>query len=208
MRIHTAGRQGHLFRRLSGYATLIYFTPRKQMFLRRSSSILRYAGLARSIKPTPPEQRPQQYNNNERVHLNRVILIGTVGKDPEIRQFEESGSKMASFPMVTNENIYSKKAGGFIQASEWHNITATNNSVAEYIERSVRKGALCLVEGSIQTQTYTSADGVTKTNKKIKLGSQGIVKVLSRPKKEQPDQNNSNNNNNNKTPQDEEEFVI
>ncbi len=88
--------------------------------------------------------------------VNKVILIGNVGKDPEIRDLE-SGVKLASFSVATNEN-YKDKAGEWQQNTEWHNITVWRGQ-AERVERQVKKGSKIYIEGKLATRKWQDKDG-------------------------------------------------
>ncbi len=82
--------------------------------------------------------------------VNKVILIGHVGKDPEVR-YLEGGVAVARFSIATTES-YKNKEGNKIDQTEWHNITAWRQ-LAETIEKYVKKGQLLYIEGKIRTRT-------------------------------------------------------
>ncbi|MCQ2285375.1 MAG: single-stranded DNA-binding protein [Bacteroidales bacterium] len=83
--------------------------------------------------------------------VNKVILIGNLGKDPEVKTFE-NGLKKASFPLATSEN-YKDKEGRTIEQVEWHNIVCWR-SLAEIAERYLTKGKQIYLEGRIKTRTW------------------------------------------------------
>lgn len=83
--------------------------------------------------------------------VNKVILIGRLGKDPEIRAFE-NGVKKASFSLATSE-YYKDKEGKKIEQTEWHNIVCWRN-LAEFSERYLTKGKMIFVEGKIKTRSW------------------------------------------------------
>ena len=95
--------------------------------------------------------------------LNKVMLIGNVGKDPEVRYLENNpqnpgaNPKMARFPLATSER-YRDRNGEQREDTEWHNIIAWRNS-ADVIERFVRKGSQVYIEGRLRTRKYTDNDG-------------------------------------------------
>jgi single-strand DNA-binding protein len=94
--------------------------------------------------------------------VNKVILIGRVGKDPEVRQ---AGSTMvASFSMATSEK-FKDKSGQLQESTEWHNIVLWGKQ-AELAGQYVKKGSMLYIEGSIKTETYDK-DGQTKYVTKI-----------------------------------------
>lgn len=93
--------------------------------------------------------------------LNKVILIGNAGKDPDVRYFD-SGNANATFPLATTERGFTLANGVEIpERTEWHNIVATRER-AQFVEKYVRKGALCYVEGKIRTRNYEDRDGVKR----------------------------------------------
>ena len=91
--------------------------------------------------------------------LNKVILIGNLGKDPEVRTID-SGVKVASFPMATTES-YRNKAGEKVDVTEWHNIVLWRG-MAEIAEKYLSKGNKAYIEGKIRTRSYNDKDGVKK----------------------------------------------
>jgi len=82
--------------------------------------------------------------------VNKVILIGNVGKDPEVRQ--AGNSKVANFSLATSEN-YKDKQGNKQTKTEWHNITIWGN-LASVVERFVKKGDKIFLEGKVVTRSY------------------------------------------------------
>jgi single-strand DNA-binding protein len=91
--------------------------------------------------------------------LNKVILIGNVGKDPEIRHLD-SGVAVANFPLATSET-YTAKNGEKVTTTEWHNIVLWRG-LAEVAEKYVTKGKQIFIEGRIRTRTYDDKDGNKK----------------------------------------------
>lgn len=92
--------------------------------------------------------------------VNKVILIGNAGKDPEIRHLDSNVS-VASFSLATSE-VYTNKAGEKVTQTEWHNIVCWRN-LANLAEKFIKKGSQLYIEGRIRSRTYDSADGVKKT---------------------------------------------
>jgi single-strand DNA-binding protein len=88
--------------------------------------------------------------------LNKVMLIGTVGKDPVTVTFE-SGAKKSDFSIATNES-FKNKDGEKTQRTEWHNIVAWGN-LAEIVEKYIKKGNAVYVEGSIRRREWTDKSG-------------------------------------------------
>ncbi len=91
--------------------------------------------------------------------LNKVLLIGNVGKDPEVRHLE-SGAVTASFSLATNER-YKDRNGEYRDQTEWHNIVCWRNT-AEFAEKYVRKGSSLYIEGKIRNRQYQDKEGNTR----------------------------------------------
>jgi len=91
--------------------------------------------------------------------INKVILVGNVGKDPVVRYFDKGVAK-ASFPVATSES-YTNQQGETITSTEWHNIVLWR-SLAEVAEKTVKKGAQVYIVGKIKTRSYVDKDGVNK----------------------------------------------
>ncbi len=83
--------------------------------------------------------------------VNKVILVGHVGKDPEVRYFD-SGNANAKFSLATSET-YKDKNGQKVDSTEWHNVVVWGK-LAEIVEKYVRKGKLLYIEGRIKTRSY------------------------------------------------------
>ena len=91
--------------------------------------------------------------------INKVILVGNLGKDPEVRHLE-GGSSVAHFTLATND-YYKDKAGTRVERTEWHNITAWRG-LAEMAEKYLKKGQQIYVEGKLRTRQYQDKDGQTR----------------------------------------------
>lgn len=91
--------------------------------------------------------------------LNRVTLIGRLGKDPEVRRLE-TGAAVAKFSLATSEN-YKDKDGNKQETTEWHNIVVWRTQ-AEVAEKYLKKGMLIYVEGKLTYREYTDKDNVKK----------------------------------------------
>lgn len=88
--------------------------------------------------------------------LNKVMLIGNLGKDPEIRHLE-NGASVASFSVATNEN-YKDREGNWQTITEWHNIVAWR-ALATRAERDLKKGSMVYVEGKLTTRKWQDQNG-------------------------------------------------
>lgn len=97
--------------------------------------------------------------------LNKVMLIGNVGRDPEVRYLEGNGqngqgTKVATFTLATSER-YKDRNGETRENTEWHNIVAWRQN-ADVAERFIRKGTQIYIEGKLRTRNYTDATGQKK----------------------------------------------
>lgn len=88
--------------------------------------------------------------------VNKVYLVGNVGKDPEVR-YIESGVAVANFSLATNES-YKNKSGERVTNTEWHNIVVWRG-LAEVVEKYVKKGTMLYVEGKLRTRSYDDQNG-------------------------------------------------
>lgn len=88
--------------------------------------------------------------------VNKVILIGNLGKDPEVRTLE-SGTKVANFPLATTES-YKNKNGERVDTTEWHNIVLWRG-LAEVAENYLKKGNQVFIEGRIRTRAWDDKEG-------------------------------------------------
>jgi single-strand DNA-binding protein len=96
--------------------------------------------------------------------LNKVIIIGHLGRDPEMR-YTPSGQPVANFSVATDES-YKSKDGQKVEVTEWHNITAWGKT-AEFVGNYLSKGRMVYVEGKLKTEKYTDKQGVEKYTTKI-----------------------------------------
>jgi single-strand DNA-binding protein len=88
--------------------------------------------------------------------VNKVILVGNLGKDPEVRHLENNVS-VASFTLATSES-YKDKTGQRVEKTEWHNISMWRN-LAEVAEKYLKKGQLVYLEGKLRTRSYQDKEG-------------------------------------------------
>lgn len=90
--------------------------------------------------------------------VNKVILLGNLGRDPEIRSMQ-SGKKMASFSIATSKQWKDKNTQEKKENTSWHNIVVFNEGLVDVIERYVKKGSKIYVEGELSTRKYQDKDG-------------------------------------------------
>ena len=93
--------------------------------------------------------------------INKVILVGNVGKDPEIKYFDEGNAK-ANFSLATSERGYTAANGTQVpERTEWHNVVCWRG-LAKIVEQFVRKGTQLYIEGKIRTRSYDDQNGIKR----------------------------------------------
>ena len=118
--------------------------------------------------------------------VNKVILVGNVGKDPEIRHLD-SGVAVANFPLATSES-YIAKNGDKVETTEWHNIVVWRG-LADVAEKYVTKGRQLFIEGKIRTRSWDDKDGNKRYTTEIVTD---VLQLLgSRPDNQQGEKNNT-----------------
>ncbi|MDD3371614.1 MAG: single-stranded DNA-binding protein [Alphaproteobacteria bacterium] len=100
--------------------------------------------------------------------VNKVILIGNLGRDPEIRSFQ-NGGRVASFSLATSETWKDRTSGERKEKTEWHRISVLNDKLVEVVERYVKKGSKLYVEGQLETRKYTDKDGQERYTTEVVL---------------------------------------
>ena len=100
--------------------------------------------------------------------INKVILIGNVGNDPEIKSFQ-SGDRVVNFSLATTENWKDKQSGEQKSITEWHKITIFNTGLISIAEKLIKKGMKIYIEGQIQTRKWQDASGVDKYSTEVVL---------------------------------------
>ena len=100
--------------------------------------------------------------------VNKVILVGNLGKDPEVRRMQ-SGDPIVNLSLATSETWRDKSSGERKEKTEWHRVVIFNKNLAEVAEKYLRKGSKVYVEGSLQTRKWTDKDGQEKYSTEIVL---------------------------------------
>ncbi|WBQ11457.1 single-stranded DNA-binding protein [Hyphomonadaceae bacterium ML37] len=90
--------------------------------------------------------------------VNKVILVGNLGADPEIKAMP-SGDKMAKFPVATSENWRDRQSGEKREKTEWHNVVIFNDNLTKVAENYLRKGMKVYIEGALQTRKWQDQNG-------------------------------------------------
>tara|TARA_S200002703_G_scaffold148154_1_gene144560 strand:- start:1026 stop:1397 length:372 start_codon:yes stop_codon:yes gene_type:complete len=100
--------------------------------------------------------------------VNRVILIGNLGKSPDIRQTSD-GRELANISLATTERWKDKNTGEKKEKTEWHNIVVFSQGLVNVVKNYVKKGSKLYVEGQLQTKKWTDNNGVDKYTTEIVL---------------------------------------
>ncbi|MGB0906673.1 MAG: single-stranded DNA-binding protein [Maricaulaceae bacterium] len=110
--------------------------------------------------------------------VNKVILIGNVGKDPEVRSFN-NGGKVCNFSIATSESWKDKQTGERKEKTDWHNVAVFNEGLVGIIERYVKKGSKVYVEGALKTRKWQDRDGNDRYTTEVVLqGFNGNLTLL------------------------------
>lgn len=110
--------------------------------------------------------------------LNKVTLIGNVGRDPEIRSMQD-GREVSTFTLATTESWKDKTSGEKKEKTEWHRIVVFAQPLVTLSRNYIKKGSRLYVEGSLQTRKWTDQGGLERTSTEIVLQSyQGAIMML------------------------------
>jgi single-strand DNA-binding protein len=100
--------------------------------------------------------------------VNKVILIGNVGRDPEVRTTQD-GTKIVNFTIATSEHWKDKSSGDRRERTEWHRVVIFNENLARVAEQYLRKGSSVYVEGALQTRKWADQSGVDRYTTEVVL---------------------------------------
>jgi single-strand DNA-binding protein len=101
--------------------------------------------------------------------VNKVILVGNLGRDPEVRNTQDGG-KIVNLALATSETWNDKASGERKEKTEWHRVVIFNDRVADVAERYLKKGAKIYVEGSLQTRKWTDQGGQERYSTEVVIG--------------------------------------
>jgi single-strand DNA-binding protein len=100
--------------------------------------------------------------------VNKVILIGNLGRDPEIRSTQD-GTRIANLSVATSENWRDKATGERKERTEWHRVVVFNDRLVDVIEKYLKKGAKVYLEGALQTRKWTDNSGQERYTTEVVL---------------------------------------
>src|SRR3989441_10814297 len=100
--------------------------------------------------------------------VNKVILIGNLGRDPEIRSTQD-GTRIANLSLATSESWRDRNSGERRERTEWHRVVIFNDKLVEVVEKFLKKGSKIYVEGALQTRKWTDQSGAEKYSTEVVL---------------------------------------
>ena len=113
--------------------------------------------------------------------VNKVILVGNLGRDPEIRSTQD-GKKIANLSLATSETWKDRTTGERREKSEWHRVVIFNDRLSDVAEKYLAKGSKVYIEGQLQTRKWTDQDGADRYTTEIVLQQyRGELVMLGRP---------------------------
>ena len=110
--------------------------------------------------------------------VNKVILLGNLGKDPDIRA-TSAGSRLASFSIATSTKYRNKETQQLEDKTEWHRVVVFNDKLADICEKYLKKGSKVYIEGQLQTRKWTDNNGIDKyTTEVVITNYSGVMTML------------------------------
>lgn len=116
--------------------------------------------------------------------VNKVILIGNLGKDPEVRHLE-NGTTVANFPIATSESYTDKNTGQKVENTDWHDIVVWRG-LADIVDKYVRKGQKVYIEGKLKKRSWLDKEGNTRYTTEVVADE---LTILTRPEKSESSSN-------------------
>lgn len=105
--------------------------------------------------------------------VNRVILLGNLGNDPEVKSFDD-GNKIVRFPLATNET-YKNRNGEKVSNTEWHTIIVRRQGLAEVVEKYLKKGNQIYLEGKLKTRKWQDKDGNNRYSTEVHMDNMTMM---------------------------------
>ena len=116
--------------------------------------------------------------------INKVIIIGNLGQDPEIRKTQD-GREIANFSIATSEKWFDKSTGEKKEKTEWHKISVFSQGLVDIIKQYVKKGSKLYIEGALQTRKWKDGNGIEKYSTEIVLQNyNSTLQILNSSEKE------------------------
>ncbi len=109
--------------------------------------------------------------------VNKVILIGNLGADPEVKSFQ-NGGRIANLRLATSENWKDKNTGEKKERTEWHTVVLNSDGLVGVAERYLRKGSKIYIEGQLRTRKWQDASGNDRYSTEVSVGGMGGVLTM------------------------------
>lgn len=109
--------------------------------------------------------------------VNKVILIGNLGADPEIKSFQ-NGGRIANMRLATSESWKDRATGERKERTEWHNVTINSDGLVGVVERFLKKGSKIYIEGQLRTRKWQDRDGNDRYTTEVSVGGVGGVLTM------------------------------
>lgn len=109
--------------------------------------------------------------------VNKVILIGNLGQDPEVKSFQ-NGGRIANLRIATSENWKDKNTGERKERTEWHSVVLNSDGLVGVAERYLRKGSKVYIEGQLRTRKWQDASGNDRYTTEVSVGGMGGVLTM------------------------------
>lgn len=110
--------------------------------------------------------------------INEVNLIGNLGRDPEVRCFD-NGGKLANLSLGTSRRWKNRNTGEIEERTEWHRVNVTADGLVTYLEKAAQKGTMLYVSGRLETRKWTDQNGVDRYSTEVVVAPyEGVLKVL------------------------------
>ena len=109
--------------------------------------------------------------------VNKVILIGNLGADPEVKSFQ-NGGRIANLRIATSENWKDKNTGEKKERTEWHTVVLNSDGLVGVAERYLRKGSKIYIEGQLRTRKWQDASGNDRYSTEVSVGGMGGVLTM------------------------------
>ena len=109
--------------------------------------------------------------------VNKVILVGNLGADPEVKSFQ-NGGRIANLRIATSENWKDKATGERKERTEWHTVVLQSDGLVGVAERYLRKGSKVYIEGQLRTRKWQDASGNDRYSTEVSVGMNGVLTML------------------------------
>jgi single-strand DNA-binding protein len=117
--------------------------------------------------------------------VNKVILIGNLGQDPEVKSFQ-NGGKICNLRIATSENWKDKATGERKERTEWHSVTIQSDGLVGVAERFLHKGSKVYLEGQLRTRKWQDSAGNDRYSTEVNVGIGGVLTMLDGPQGDRP----------------------